>query len=359
MDIKLARNKFILLNSKIDYNLLDKYLSFIDNKNNITYNNISHKHHILPSCLFPEYKKLRIHKWNECILELADHIKAHEYLCEIFPKNTGLFYGLYKLYTTSNLACPKDYITKMKSLRWMYKENKQIRIFENDIRIYLLEGWSKGCLHMKRKARHITNGVIDLRVSEKEAEKYLKSSEWVIGVTSIKNKESKNKHRIFINNGIVSKLINKNNLAEYLLLGWVLGIHTKSKQLSIYKEDEVKKINKTEMEDYLKNNWRIGNPHAATKHITEIKRCAVYNPVTLEEHFIPIEETNTYVSLGYILGRLNQFKISSKGGSAGKGKKKKAGLRWIYKENKETKIQETQISEYISLGWKVGRLPKK
>lgn len=47
-------------------------------------------HHILPKCLFPEFRSRKKHSWNQVRLLKEDHIRAHFLLMKVFPNSIAL-----------------------------------------------------------------------------------------------------------------------------------------------------------------------------------------------------------------------------------------------------------------------------
>ena len=43
------------------------------------------QHHILPRCIFPNYKNTKLFPWNIVNLSYAKHLEAHQYLAESYP----------------------------------------------------------------------------------------------------------------------------------------------------------------------------------------------------------------------------------------------------------------------------------
>jgi hypothetical protein len=68
-----------------------KYLSLMNHAKNRSKDQINEYfevHHILPKCIFPEYKNLNSHEWNAVILTGREHFIAHKLLSKIANKNT-------------------------------------------------------------------------------------------------------------------------------------------------------------------------------------------------------------------------------------------------------------------------------
>ena len=71
-----------------DERWLRRYLKFIESfKKEKSIKNKTHNHHILPRSLFPEYKNLKINKWNKAILTYREHYIAHYLLAKALGGN--------------------------------------------------------------------------------------------------------------------------------------------------------------------------------------------------------------------------------------------------------------------------------
>ena len=104
---------------------------------------------------------------------------------------------------------------------WVSKDNKQMRISEEDIDKYINEGWSRGiCQSTTKGYVRITNGSSDKNIhpeNKQELEWHL-SNGWELG--SCSKTTSK---KIWISLGKDTIMINPNELDEYLKNGWVRG----------------------------------------------------------------------------------------------------------------------------------------
>ena len=63
---------------------IDNYLLFLSNCKISSY---TERHHVLPRCLFPEFKSFTKQPWNIVNLSARDHFIAHHKLYRIFPHN--------------------------------------------------------------------------------------------------------------------------------------------------------------------------------------------------------------------------------------------------------------------------------
>src|SRR5574337_799215 len=88
---------FLVQLYKSDHNL-SRYIKFIQSRNTVYEKYKTHRHHILPKALdfFPEFKNLKIHKWNYINLTPREHYIAHRLLHRAFPgsSQTRAFYNM-------------------------------------------------------------------------------------------------------------------------------------------------------------------------------------------------------------------------------------------------------------------------
>lgn len=57
------------------------------------------KHHILPSCVFPEYSNLREHKWNGVLLTPREHFICHYLLCKTVAEQSYIWVKFTRAFT--------------------------------------------------------------------------------------------------------------------------------------------------------------------------------------------------------------------------------------------------------------------
>lgn len=59
-------------------------------------------HHILPSCVFPEYKSFKKNSWNKVLLTAKEHFICHMLLPKFVAKDTHRFKLIHALYAMAN-----------------------------------------------------------------------------------------------------------------------------------------------------------------------------------------------------------------------------------------------------------------
>jgi len=88
----------ILFSSNEYFNphFLKRYVRFISQLINLPKEGYTENHHIVPVCLFPEYKNFKSYPWNKITLSARQHLIAHYMLMKAFPKNWKLALSVLK-----------------------------------------------------------------------------------------------------------------------------------------------------------------------------------------------------------------------------------------------------------------------
>ena len=124
----------------------------------------------------------------------------------------------------------------------------------------------------------------------------------------------------------------------------------------VKKDNESKVINKNELNDYLSKGWekgRIVEGHPATENqklkLSERRKntCYIYNEETPAKE-IKLEELELYLSQGWKKGRKpNSVKIAHG--------YKQPKMAWVHKDNEFKRIREENLESYLKEGWLQGR----
>lgn len=150
----------------------------------------------------------------------------------------------------SNVSTCKDMIFVTK--------NKEIKRINNDeLKIYLQNGWSKGTGLKANKGRiSIFHNVLgEKKIPENELSRYIECG-W--------NKGSKNiglSGKKIINDGVNTISVAIDQIENYLSQGWRLGRLSNSKKqnrIYVYKEGVEKTIDKNEKDLYISDGWYLG-----------------------------------------------------------------------------------------------------
>lgn len=119
----------------------------------------SHRHHILPRAMFPEFESFKNHSWNLKRLTPSDHFVAHYYLYRALPQHPVTYLSFLKMASVQRLndLIKSDYDESL--VRGMSLEYERIRSGSTSV-----EGWLhiyKGKLHTVVSAREL-----DARLTE-------------------------------------------------------------------------------------------------------------------------------------------------------------------------------------------------
>lgn len=246
----------LISKSPRDINSLENYIKLIESEN-CDKNIEGEDHHVLPKCLFPEYKDFYENPWNNKRLSHENHLMAHYYLALAFD-NFGLrlaFSRMANHYERIKELDPnvldkimKDYAKIRKDLNKYQRECKLYNNGIEDMYIHQSEsvpdGWNLGSIRkgniiinngkrhkshnpnkpipigwdigvvkstrMKRGTTFITNGIIDKRHHKDDP----LPEGFIFGKSSIPNA-----NKIMFNDGYHNKLFIKGQQPE----GWSQG----------------------------------------------------------------------------------------------------------------------------------------
>ena len=147
----------------------------------------------------------------------------------------------------------------------------------------------------------------------------------------------------------------KYDLAEKMKNANKKRIYSKDKTW-VKKDNESKVINKNELNDYLSKGWekgRIVEGHPATENqklkLSERRKntCYIYNDEVPAKE-IKLEELEFYLSQGWKKGRKpNSVKIAHG--------YKQPKMAWVHKDNEFKRIREENLESYLKEGWLRGR----
>lgn len=103
--------------------LYKEYIDFIEENRTGRLKYKTETHHILPKCLFPEYKDLKIHPWNSVELSHRNHFIAHYILAKSGVAELCVAFFINNLYKDFNVN-DEDYLVN-------YEEIKRIAVIKN------------------------------------------------------------------------------------------------------------------------------------------------------------------------------------------------------------------------------------
>ena len=154
------------------------------------------------------------------------------------------------------------------------------------------------------RRKHISEG--GKRRYQEHPEERLKLSERMKGFVP------KSKGKICINNGVNNKYILESEKDLWLKDGWGLGMLGSGKIEAgfkiIYKDGIIKHVYSEELDKYLSQGWKFGNPGHSTKGLQDYlanggnsgKRCVNDG---IKNKLVPEEQLDSYLSQGWTLGR--------------------------------------------------------
>lgn len=197
-----------------------------------------------------KYEKLRIAYADAVRYRMKEAIKDKKYdklkYCDTNRGKISITNGEFNKYINVSDKIPdgwyrgstqhKDKESFSKALKQSWKNNRQSRVGKNHPMYnkgYLLQGSKNG--RYGKKLVYVNNGVINKMIDPKELEVYLKSGyvrgmlRWKHTKPTVNNKGKNNPayNTKLMNNGIINKRISKIEVDKYLSLGWVLGAKKK------------------------------------------------------------------------------------------------------------------------------------
>lgn len=190
----MIKEKLLNTDEFEDNPFLDKYISLIEENRNTEYKKGEHNsHHIIPRYVFNmRCEEVDNSKNNKVNLLFKDHMLAHYYLSGC-AKGQGKYWNLYAIYRLSGRKeCQPEYVNFIENLDEFQK------IYEEAVKI---PNHRKGS-----KVSDITKEKMSI-AALKRNEKY--------GIH--------NKDRVWINNGQLEKMIDKNELEVFIQKGFLQG----------------------------------------------------------------------------------------------------------------------------------------
>ena len=221
-------------------------------------------HHILPQCVFPEYKSLKLHPWNCVLLTAKEHYICHLLLCKMAietkdkiglnnafrqmnrvsatqERHSSRLYDIFKkAFSTkgrkNSIEFSENRRNYMTGRVWAYNKdgiNKNFKSVDD-----IPSGWTRGKKdNLTKQSRDAMGSPSRKRKGSKytEDQKFrAKQSRVQNGTdkvrTSTKEKMSKTKQerdilrpQCWVNKGGITEFIFVSDLPTYLVLGWSTG----------------------------------------------------------------------------------------------------------------------------------------
>lgn len=215
----------ILINDSKDTSklFLNQYIEIINNaikEHRVRYKKIDNRyvyyeeHHILPKSIYVDYINI---KDNKILLLPKEHFICHRCLCEIFP-GQQMAYAFYKM------ACCNP---KNGTLQITPEEYELARSIHQKYPPFLNKHHSqntKEILREKSKKYWESGGYMHSHEQDLKMVNTRRNKNNYVQTKEQKLKKSKAlKGKIFINNGLINKRINPEDLENYISNGWKKG----------------------------------------------------------------------------------------------------------------------------------------
>ena len=312
--------------------------------------NYYEKHHIKPRSLGGDNSKE-----NLVLLTAREHFLAHYLLCK-FIKGTDkkkMVWAFHRLcYSDSSRHVRKENNFKMSSRFYEYLRKEFIKIFED-------ENYRKRCSERSKDRVWINNGTISKMVKNFELENFLKEG-WSVG--RIMNKVNLGKHAYTEEEkkrkSLIASIKGKNSI-------WV------------HNNLEDRMIQKDQLKEFLENGYSKGRSHKKKASSNgQIGRVAIYNPVTNEERRIDEKDLDSFLSKGFIKGRRKASEETKQKMSRartdpnsksqkyyqslrmGISKRKHFEGKIMHKDGVYKGVSLEELDIYLSKGWQIGARPK-
>lgn len=219
---------------------LNRYVKFIISCKEPLEGEYYETHHICPKAkdLFPEYTCLVQNPWNSKKLSARCHFIAHRILRKVYGgSQTSAFRlmlgniksgGSSIRYTSRLYEDVKKEFSKIVSNRssntvFMNKDGELKRFCEKVVHTKEKEGWTLGVgeLRQSSKGKIAVNKNSTLSyIKPEQLELYLEEG-WKLGYGE--SRISPTCRKVWVNNGISSKMINSNEVEEFIENGWFSG----------------------------------------------------------------------------------------------------------------------------------------
>lgn len=230
----------------------------------------------------------------------------------------------------------------------------------------------------------------------KEFVKIFESLDWK------KSCSERNKGRVWINNKNVSKMVKNFEVDSFLKEGWTVGRVLNKSNLGkhVYTEEEKKRkslklstkgrnsvwvhndledrmIQKNQLKDFLEKGYLKGRAHKKKASSNgQIGKVAIYNPLTNEERRIDKKDLDIFLSRGFVKGRkkaseetkqkMSKAHLNKEGKSQkyyqslrdGTSRRKHFEGKIVHKDGVYKGVSFEELDSYLANGWQIGARPK-
>lgn len=268
------KNRLLNLGLVVDNEYLDKYCNIINNGMLKKIKYVSQIHHIIPKYYFL-YNNLSVDntKENKIVLFHKDHLLAHYYLAKCSSTDRYRDANIESIRYNINNPCVKitlnninefleDYnelcllanqykSEKYKNTKFIHKNDDEKRVPMSDLSLYLNDGWKLGRSDKSKKSISAGSfgkpGTFKGKTHTQEFKNHI---------------HNLYKDRKYVNRDGVVKSVKKEELDYYLKEGWKLGNPNNGRSLNTrawINNNSINKLVKIEnVDDYINNGWKRG-----------------------------------------------------------------------------------------------------
>lgn len=312
--------------------------------------NYYERHHIKPRSLGGDDSEE-----NLVLLTAREHFLAHYLLCK-FTKGKDkkkMIWAFHRLcYSDSSRHARKENNFKMSSRLYEYLRKEFIKIFES-------EDYRKSCSERAKNRIWVNNGEASKMVKDFELDDFLKEG-WTIG-----------------------RIMNKSNLGKHIFTEEEkrrksLKMSTKGKNsVWVHNDLEDRMIQKNQLKEFLENGYSKGRAHKKKASSNgQTGKVAVYNPLTNEERRIDKKDLDSFLSKGFVKGRrraseetkqkMSRTHLDKNGKSQkyyqslrdGTSRRKHFEGKIVHKDGIYKGVSFEELDNYLKDGWQIGARPK-
>lgn len=312
--------------------------------------NYYERHHIKPRSLGGNDAEE-----NLVLLTAREHFLAHYLLCKFTEgqDKKKMVWAFHRLcYSDSSRHLRKENNFKMSSRFYEYLRKEFVKIFES-------EDWKILCIERSKNRFWINDGKNSKMVKDFELENFLKSG-WHIG-----------------------RIMNKSNLGKHIYTEEekkrkALKMSTKGKKsVWVHNDLEDRMIQKNQLKEFLENGYSEGRTHKKKALSNgQLGKVAIYNPLTNEERRVDKKDLDSFLSKGFVKGRrkaseetkqkMSKAHLNADGNSQkyyqrlrdGTSKRKHFEGKIVHKDGIYKGVALEDLDNYLKEGWQLGARPK-
>lgn len=283
------------------------------------------EHHIIPKCINGSNDTQ-----NLVLLTAREHFIAHWLLTKIYPNEPKIIFAFnsfsMKLYGVYNATGQLDkYCT---STNYEYARQKVIKLLRG-------RPCSEKLKNVLFDTTYINNGVENKRIKNQDLQLYIDNG-WIKGRIKYKRKSPTNQTRMKISQS------NKGRKASQ----GSINFFKNNKHYWLSKNNKTIQVFEKDLQKYLDEGWIRGR-HCLKKEKSE-KVCYFSNNNLYVE--VPLKQKAPYESHGWIECTETEYNTRIK------NKQQNTLFKyWVNKDNKSFRICEQQKDIYLELGFKLGR----